>query len=199
MVIQKKAGVLVCLAILAGVAGYSGFAPNPNPFRKTDAPLDSLDGVVVFYNGRVSRTEGRHLSEGGYNLGLKWQCVEFVKRYYFEVYHHSFPDSYGHAKDFFDPAVLPGNINPARNLRQFANGSSACPVKGDILVLGASRWNPYGHVAIVTDVKHDRVMIIQQNAGPFGKTRTSLSLEVENGLYKMPESVLGWLRMPEMI
>lgn len=184
------------LVVVITVAGFFMLAPNPNPFRTPDAAIDSLDGVVVYCNGRVSRSAGRHLSEGGYNLGLKWQCVEFVKRYYFDVYHHSFPNSYGHAKDFFDAAVLDGNLNPARNLLQFANGGGTLPTKGDIVVFDASYWNPYGHVAIVSDVSDDELRVIQQNAGPFGSSRKSISLKSDGMWFTLPEPVLGWLRKP---
>lgn len=48
----------------------------------------------------------------GYNVGLRYQCVEFVKRYYsLEHYAHRMPNSYGHAKDLFDPRVEDGAMN----------------------------------------------------------------------------------------
>ena len=40
--------------------------------------LDSLNGVYVFYNGGVAHTGERNLGADGYNIGLKYQCVEFV-------------------------------------------------------------------------------------------------------------------------
>ena len=67
-------------------------------------PLDSLNGVVVYCNGGFSGNSGRNMVDG-YNIGLKYQCVEFVKRYYFERFDHRMPNSYGHAKDFFDSTV----------------------------------------------------------------------------------------------
>lgn len=45
------------------------------------APLDSLNGVVVYYNDGMGAVHGRNTVDG-YNVGLKYQCVEFVKRYY---------------------------------------------------------------------------------------------------------------------
>ncbi len=44
--------------------------------------VDSLNGVYVYYNSNVGNVSGRNLASDGYNLGLKYQCVEFVKRYY---------------------------------------------------------------------------------------------------------------------
>jgi hypothetical protein len=59
----------------------------------------------VYYNGGVANVVGRNVSVDGYNLGLKYQCVEFVKRYYYQHLGHKMPDTYGHAKDFFDRNV----------------------------------------------------------------------------------------------
>ena len=61
--------------------------------------IDSFNGVVVYHNGSVRHVEGRRVING-YNVGLKYQCVEFVKRYYLEHLNHQMPDSYGHAKAF---------------------------------------------------------------------------------------------------
>ena len=63
--------------------------------------VDSLNGVFVYYNHSVGNVSGRNTTADGYNLGLKYQCVEFVKRYYYENLNHKMPNSYGHAKDFF--------------------------------------------------------------------------------------------------
>ena len=72
--------------------------------------IDQLDGVNIYFNGKVSNVDGRN-TDNKYNLGLKWQCVEFVKRYYFKYYKHKMPNSYGHAKDFFDNKVKDGALN----------------------------------------------------------------------------------------
>ena len=64
--------------------------------------LDAFNGVVVYYNQSFSNVSGRNTSDDGYNLGLKYQCVEFVKRYYYEYYHHKMLNSWGYAKDFFN-------------------------------------------------------------------------------------------------
>jgi len=50
----------------------------------------------VYYNGSVGHVSGRNLVPDGYNPGLKYQCVEFVKRYYYQHLNHKIPDSYRH-------------------------------------------------------------------------------------------------------
>lgn len=157
------------------------------------APLDSLNGVVVYHNGGMNATHGRNVVDG-YNVGLKYQCVEFVKRYYLEHYRHRMPDSYGHAKDFFDAAVEDGGLNKRRALLQFTDPSAKKPEAGDLLILDGWSGNPYGHVAIVSRVADGEVEVVQQNCG---STRDAFDLDLVDGRWRVDNKrVLGWLRMP---
>ena len=169
---------------------------NPNPAKEIGAKLDSLNGVYVFYNGGIDNVEERNLTDDGYNLGLKFQCVEFVKRYYYQHYHHKMPDSYGHAKDFFDPELKDGSYNVKRDLVQYCNPCKIKPRTGDLLIFDGNNFNPYGHVAIISQVNDSLVEIIQQNPGPFAPTRDTYDLIFNDNRYFVGHSkILGWLRM----
>lgn len=138
---------------------------------------------------------GRNTTADGYNLGLKYQCVEFVKRYYFEYYNHKMPDSFGHAKDFFDNTLSDGQNNAKRDLMQYTNLSLAKPEEGDLLIFDSTIFNLFGHVAIISNVTNNEVEIIQQNPGPFRKSRETFSLDYKNGKWKIKNKrILGWLR-----
>ena len=168
---------------------------NVNPFRSVGQPIDQLNGVIVYYNGPVDHCAERNLAPNGYNLGIKHQCVEFVKRYYFEHLHHEMPDSFGHAREFFDPAIADGASNPKRALVQYTNGSRSWPQVDDLLVFGPTFFNEYGHVAIVSAVTDSTVEIVQQNPGQFGSSRETLRLSFESGLWWYKDNhLLGWLR-----
>ena len=157
--------------------------------------IDSLNGVSVFYNGPISHVAGRNLSADGYNLGLKYQCVEFVKRYYYEYYKHKMPDSYGHAVSFFDPDLKDGAFNVRRNLFQYRNPGTCKPQTGDLLVYSGTDGNPYGHVAIVSQVTADDLEIIQQNPGIGAPARQRFPLSREGTIYRIEnDRILGWLR-----
>jgi CHAP domain len=157
--------------------------------------IDSLHGVYVYYNGPVSHVGGRHLSADGYNLGLKYQCVEFVKRYYYEHYKHKMPDSYGHAVSFFDPSLKDSAYNAPRNLFQYTNPGRSRPRTGDLLVYSGTDGNPYGHVAIVSQVFDDAIEIIQQNPGIGAASRQGFPLTRRAGLFQIEnDRILGWLR-----
>ena len=156
-------------------------------------PLDSLNHVIVFYNGDMNHVDGRNTTNDGYNLGLKYQCVEFVKRYYYEHLNHKMPDSYGHAKDFFNPQVIDGARNEQRNLIQFSNGSSSKPKVDDLVVFAGTMFNSYGHVAIVSSVSDQEIEVFQQNVGYSSRQR--FELKKSGRSWRINQSrVLGWLR-----
>ena len=105
------------------------------------------------------------------------------------------PDSYGHAKQFFDGALADGALNTHRELLQYANGSDTKPRADDLLVFGPSLLNRYGHVAIVSAVTDSALEVVQQNPGPFRASRERLPLLSEGGHWRCQNSrVLGWLR-----
>jgi surface antigen len=166
-----------------------------NPEHEISDIIDSLNGVYVYYNGGVDHVEGRHMTDD-YNVGLRYQCVEFVKRYYLEFYKHKMPESYGHAKSFFDASVFDGDKNTQRDLLQYTNPSLSKPRVGDLIVMDANIFNPYGHVAIISDVTENEIEIIQQNPGPFSPSREVLKMKLtKENKWKIEQSfVLGWLR-----
>lgn len=158
-------------------------------------PIDSLNGVKVYYNGETENVTEVNKSEDGYLLGLKYQCVEFIKRYYYEYLHHKMPNVYGNAKDFFKPEIQDGEINSDRNLMQYTNPSKSKPQVSDILVFSGTETNIYGHVAIVSNVNENEVEIIQQNAGVFDSSREKFGLKFHDNKWEiLNKRIFGWLR-----
>jgi surface antigen len=186
---------LMVLAVVVGALIW-GVPKFGLPFTKNPGEkLDSLNGVYVFYNGNVGNVTGRNSTADGYNLGLKYQCVEFVKRYYYEHLNHKMPDSWGHAKDFYDKSLTDDKINKRRGLTQYSNPSQSKPKVNDLLVYDGSLLNSFGHVAIVAKVTNNSIEVIQQNPGPLGSSRETFNLTNKNGKWEIKNSqVLGWLR-----
>ena len=193
---MKKAIFVTIGLVLFGVLGTWTFKKiNFNPNHKIGEHIDSLNRVIVFYNGGVNNVTERNLSRDGYNLGLQYQCVEFVKRYYYEHLDHEMPDSYGHAKDFFDQNLKDGQFNTKRALIQFTNPSGTKPKTDDILIFSETIFNKYGHVAIISKVSAHEIEVIQQNPGPYGKSRETFNLKRNDGKWKIVnDRILGWLR-----
>ena len=159
--------------------------------------IDRYYDVPVYFNGNDFRNvNGRNLTSDGYNLGLKYQCVEYVKRFYYEVYEHKMPNSYGHAKDLFDKDLGDVEFNAERGLMQYRNIRYEKPQEGDMLIYGRSNHNPFGHTGIICEVGDDYIVLIQQNYGV--KTRQRITLAEFQGIYTVADyDVLGWLRHVE--
>ena len=191
---MRKAFLLLATvaAVLAGALFWKRSATGSSP-TEAGAPLDSLDGVVVRHNDGFGQVHGRNVVDG-YNVGLRYQCVEFVKRYYLERFGHRMPNSYGHARDFFDRTIADGAMNSDRGLLQFTNGSAVPPERGDLIVLDGWKGNRYGHVAIVSAVEDGEVEVIQQNTR---STRAHYDLDLVAGKWRIDhDRILGWLRIP---
>jgi len=173
------------------------------PIKKTSksgaaagAAIDSYKGVKVYYNGSVRNVSGRNVTKDGYNLGLKYQCVEFAKRFYYEAYNHKMPDSYGHARDFFDANLAGGSYNQARGMLQYKQGGSTRPKTDDLIVIGPTSGNQYGHLMVVTKVTDSAISFIQQNPGRSNPSRGTLALESrQGGWFIKMAGIRGWLRI----
>lgn len=189
--------IILVIVVLCFPSYWAFTHLNFNPSHHVGDVVDEFNHVKVYYNGGVNNVTGRNLSPDGYNLGLKYQCVEFVKRYYYEFYHHKMPEARGNAKDFFDTKIPSGQINPARGLLQFTNGTEKSQI-GDLLIFKGHLLNPYGHVAIISNVTDNAIEIIQQNPGPFTPSRITYSLtEDQNHQWKIEnDRILGFLRKP---
>ncbi|MEC7985498.1 MAG: CHAP domain-containing protein [Myxococcota bacterium] len=150
------------------------------------------NNVNVYSNGMGinSCAEGRHMSEDNYSYGLRWQCVEFVRRYYKDHLNHKMPVRWGHAKDYFAEDIGHGKRNPDRDLLQYRNGRSEKPKADDLLVCPNMALG-YGHVAIIKAVGGDYVELIQQN------TRYAIEkkkLYQTNGNWTIEGGCAGFLR-----
>ena len=175
-------GAVVIGAIVGGVFLFNS--------KSAVVVIDSYKGVAIYDNGPIiSKSHGRHYGPSGYYWGQKWQCVEYVKRFYDQAKGHQMPDVWGHAKDFFDPAVAQGGVNQRRGLRQFRNGADAAPEVDDLFVFGGM----YGHVGIVSEVTSNSVEMVQQNI--YGKPRARFEMVATNGNFTVQAGgLMGWLR-----
>lgn len=155
--------------------------------------IDTYKGVNVYYNGEdYGKNHGKSYSKDGYYYGYKWQCVEYVKRFYYEAKNHKMPDVYGNAKDFFDDDLNQGDLNKKRGLYQYKNGGDEKPREDDLLVFTDTT---YGHVVIISEVGDDYVEVVQQNMGQ--DSRDKFDLKYIDGKYYIggKREPAGWLRL----
>jgi len=172
----------------------SNYSLSVSPPEKGDV-LDSWRKVEVVHNGKPYwKSQGRHFAESGYYYGKKWQCVEYIKRFFYDALGHEMPDVMGHANSFFDPTVPHGGINPQRGLIQFKNGLDEPPRPDDLVVW---RYGTYGHVAIVTRVEPDAIQVIQQNVVQGTRQWLPRRQDGDQEWIGTPDwTPAGWLRIP---
>lgn len=158
--------------------------------KKGNEIIDTFNNVPVYLHlGKNTR----HKAIDGYNYGLEWQCVEFVKRYYYDHLNHKMPNTFGHAKSFYNHGLKDGQKNTARNLTQYSNKSKSQPKVNDLVIMDGHTFNKYGHVAIVSKVSENEVEIVQQNVGRM--SRATFKLIHKDGIWEIENDLLlGWLR-----
>lgn len=187
---REKKIIGISLFILVVLIG--GLLYLYNDSKKIGQEIDSYKGVPVYHNGILyTRSYGKNYSIDGYYYGLKWQCVEYIKRFYYDALSHKMPDVLGNAKDFYDENVSHGQLNKRRNLVQYKNRENVKPQEDDLIVFTDTM---YGHVAIVTKVADDYIEVIQQNV--FGKPRSRYTINCIDGKWYVGEArkPAGWLR-----
>lgn len=153
--------------------------------------VDVYNNVNIYNNGEDDKKAyGINKSQDGYIYGYKWQCVEFVNRYYHDALNFSILGG-GNANEYFDTNVKNGELNVKRGLIQFKNGDGDKPKVNDILVFTNGQ---YGHLAIISKVEEGNVEIVQQNV--YGKSRDNLRITYKDDKTFIGEGkgIVGWLR-----
>ncbi len=110
----------------------------------------SISGAAYFF--RDSFNEAQTSLVKYYN-GTNYQCVAYIERYYQNMFGIKI-QSVGNAMNLAKKA-------PRYGLYFHKNGGVVVPQIGDVLVFGNK--NKIGHVAIVTGVLKDGVLIVEQN------------------------------------
>ena len=191
--------LLICLCIYVYINAKD---PNKKPPNNTTTiisseikcgdSIGSHNGITAYYNdGFNSCGSGRHMSRDGYSYGFKWQCIEYVRRYYKDYLNHKMPNRYGNASDYFINTLAHGSLNTERDLIQYKNGYTEKPKEGDILVF-QNIAPPYGHVRLVTKVNGSVINVIEQNTGTSCYSTLSLSQSGQN--WTISDDCTGFLR-----
>jgi surface antigen len=166
----------------------------PTELVKVGDVVASYRTIPVYSNGdNYTLSYGKSFSDKQYYFGQKWQCVEFVKRFYHDAFNHKMPSVWGNAVGYYDPTVVHGKMNKDRGMFQFKNGGTTSPQPDDLLVFDIA---PYGHVSVITAVRENEIEVVQQNIA--GKPRQIYQLEKKDGLFTIvaKKNPIGWLRLP---
>ena len=156
--------------------------------------LGSFNGVDVYSNGSSSYASNVYYTLNGYRTGMKWQCVEYTSRYFWQKFARKIAG--GNANSFYSSALSKG-------LNRAPNGSTKSPQVGNLI---CRNGGSYGHCAIVSSVNASSgyLTVVHQNwsnttADATGKQLT-LSKKTVNGKttytvggFSTNYPVVGWM------
>ena len=190
--------LLITSALAIGILIISILKENvtkpSQPNAEAREIVTTYRNIPIYSNGSdYTKSHGKHYADQGYYYGQKWQCVEFVKRFYYDAFNHQMPSVWGHAKDFYKIDIPHGSLNSERGMLQFENGGNMKPRPDDLLVFNSSA---FGHVAVISAVHDDNIEVVQQNIA--GSPRQIHPLIYKNGRYLIGSmrKPIGWLRLP---
>lgn len=136
-------------------------------------------------------------------MGLKWQCVEFARRWTFIRKSSIFPSVEG-ANDMWDQLKFVQRVADQRQfpLKQHPNGSPDPPIKGSYLIYPIQKDMPYGHVAVIVQVLPNAIRIAEQNFYFHYWSKhyaREIPLVFQNGLYSIKDTyrVYGWMEIDD--
>jgi glutathionylspermidine amidase/synthetase len=183
---------------------------NPAPFGTI---LGLAPGGVPVYSSDYATADPRELPDrsafrshlDGLYMGYKWQCVELARRWMYVNTGCIFDDVAMAHEIFRLPFVRVVETGQRLPLQSFRNGSKRHPEPGCLLVWAPDgEFEHTGHVAIVTEVRPDRIRFVEQNVGhgvwPSGRdySREIHAKVTEDGAYWLECSfddatILGWV------
>jgi surface antigen len=139
------------------------------------------NGVIAYCNSSKYNLSDHYLD--GLPTGKKWQCVEFVRRYYMQIHGLTFP-SVANAYEMMKLTEFIDIHTQQSYPYTFYSPTESIPQKDDILIIEHGK---YGHTAIIVCIQGNRIRIAEQNWDPWVAPYYSRELLVNDPL------IIGWL------
>jgi glutathionylspermidine amidase/synthetase len=161
----------------------------------------SPSGVEAYSNCRSECVIFEPNKKDGTYTGIKWQCVEYARRWLL-VHKGAVYGDVDIAADIWNKIDHLTHVENKKKLQlaSYVNGSTQAPRIGDMLIYAKAFYGT-GHVAIVTDVdlKNGFVKVGEQNYNndPWpGDYARKIDLINKNGKYWLLDGyILGWKRV----
>ena len=179
---------------------FSDTSDFVTPFNSV---LGTNNGVIAYSNGNCDYVSHEYYDLDIVRAGLKWQCVEYARRWLILTRSLTYDKAVPWASDIWHlnslesleyyPFTYPVPLN------RVPNGSRCPPVVGSILIY--SRGEPdirYGHVAIITGVDADYVEVAEENWDNDywpGNYARRIEMKYSGGNYTLHDElpILGWM------
>lgn len=177
--------------------------------------LGACREIEAYSNGDPDRISLEwNVDSKGRVCGIKWQCVEYVRRYLHEVEGSTFHDV-DSAHNIWDLDVLTNfETGAMHEFFSIKNGAAKePPTESSLLIYPIQPNCPYGHVAVITHVKFDEksgrghVQVSEQNWTNsswkgYDYSRLLELLRDDQGCYTIIDdnqySILGWKTLGKM-
>ena len=172
-----------------------GYSPNGIPFYKNKK--QNIDNWITVDNKKIY-------------CGIKWQCVEYVRRYLILTYGISF-ENVKNAYDIFKKNIIFYKIKDESlvGIKKYINGLSKTMPKISNLIVwnGDDNFLKYGHVAVIVNIIGKNLYICEQNfnertthqSSNKNYSRCLMVDKNENGMYyiydKKYDNILGWVNV----
>jgi hypothetical protein len=158
------------------------------------------DQNVIAFSNENSNHQANYYN--GIYTGLKYECVEFVRRWLIIVYGITF-DSVDHAKDIYNLNHFLNILNPLQKIKikKCINGSDKISFGDLVIWTNQGEFKEHGHVAVVVKIEDNQVYIAEQNTTNKswnGKKYSSLLLFNNNKLVdrEYPDTkIIGWIKI----
>jgi glutathionylspermidine amidase/synthetase len=137
-------------------------------------------------------------------MGIKWQCVEYARRWLFLRKGCVF-DSIDAAADMWTQLkyvqrVVDGQCFP---LKKYPNGNTSRPEIGSLLIYKRSDAGmPFGHVAVIVNVLRGFIQVAEENYYPYywsGNYSRQIPYVLRKGRYYINDdyTILGWMSVED--
>ncbi len=119
------------------------------------------EGIECYMNGGYNKGEENWMEDRIY-LGIKWECVEFIRRYLIKTKGITF-NRIKNAKDLINMDEFK-KINKSKiKINHYKNGDEIINIGDIIIIEDKMNKNDEGHVCIVSAKNENKLEIIEQN------------------------------------
>jgi hypothetical protein len=175
----------------------------------TNAPFGAITGyastnVPAYSNGNDTYISDEYYYLYGVYTGIKWQCVEYARRWLF-IRKGCVFDSVDGAADIWTQINNVQRVVDKQcfTLKQYPNGSPSPPKNESLLIYTRSGVDmPFGHVAIIVDVLPGFIQVAEENYYPYywsGNYSRQIQYEFINGSYYILDDypIYGWMTVED--
>lgn len=159
----------------------------------------TADGIQAYSNCQAQCVVFDPNKLNGTYTGIKWQCVEFTRRWLIQNRGMTFGDVDVAADIWALNSLTRLDDQSAVPLKTYENGARQRPQRGDLLVYGREYLGT-GHAAIVlfVDRKKGQIYVAEQNfkneKWPARHARTIQYIRKDGRYWLLDAYLLGWMR-----